>query len=59
VQLGTVLFSDPLAPLRIVRELTELLQQFTEQTGDERWADIQNFVGALQTSCPVCHAPRP
>lgn len=47
VQIGTALFSDPLAPARIVKELKSLLQSFAEQTGDERWLDIRNFVGSL------------
>ncbi len=44
VQLGTVLFSDPLAPVRIIKELTDLLQRFAQQDGDKRWLDIKNFV---------------
>ncbi len=47
VQLGTVLFSDPLAPVRIVRELKALLSRFAEQTGDERWLDIRTFIGSV------------
>ncbi len=47
VQIGTVLFSDPLAPKRIVGELTSLLQNFAAKTGDKRWLDILNFIGCL------------
>ncbi|GBC97562.1 Dihydroorotate dehydrogenase B (NAD(+)), catalytic subunit [bacterium HR17] len=43
VQLGTVLFSDPLAPVRIVDELTTTLHRFAEQTHDPRWRDIRSF----------------
>lgn len=45
VQLGTVLFSDPLAPVRITKELYALLRQFAQQSDDERWLDIRSFVG--------------
>ncbi|MCS3920099.1 dihydroorotate dehydrogenase [Fervidibacter sacchari] len=48
VQIGTVLFSDPLAPVRIVNELKSLLQNFAAQTGDERWLDIRNFIGSVE-----------
>lgn len=48
VQIGTVLFSDPLAPARIVRELKDLMQGFAEQTGDDRWLDIRNFVVGVE-----------
>lgn len=48
VQIGTVLFSDPLAPKRIVKELKKLMQSFAEQTGNERWLDIRNFIDILE-----------
>ncbi|MCS7186593.1 MAG: dihydroorotate dehydrogenase [Armatimonadota bacterium] len=48
VQIGTVLFSDPLAPKRIVKELKDLMKEFTEQNGDERWLDICNFIGIVE-----------
>ncbi len=48
VQIGTVLFSDLLAPVRIVKELKSLLQNFATQTGDERWLDIRNFIGSVE-----------
>lgn len=48
VQLGTVLFSDPLAPARIVKELKDLLQSFAERSNDEHWLDIRNFVGIME-----------
>lgn len=47
VQLGTVLFSDPLAPVRIVGELTALLQRFASETQDNRWLDIRSFIGIV------------
>ncbi len=50
VQIGTVLFSDPLAPQRIVKELAFLLQNFAHQLDDERWLDIRNFIGCLWES---------
>lgn len=50
VQIGTVLFSDPLAPVRIVTELKSLLQSFADQMGDESWLDIQNFIGSFEAS---------
>jgi len=50
VQIGTVLFSDPLAPTRIVKELETLMRGFAERTGDERWLDIRNFVGSLKAT---------
>lgn len=48
VQIGTVLFSDPLAPARIVNELKNLMRGFAERTKSERWLDINNFVGNLE-----------
>lgn len=45
VQIGTVLFSDPLAPIRIVTEMKTALQRFADETGDERWLDVKSFVG--------------
>ncbi|MCX7968819.1 MAG: dihydroorotate dehydrogenase [Armatimonadetes bacterium] len=50
VQIGTVLFSDPLSPARIVKELKKLMQGFAERTGDDRWLDIRNFVGSVEIS---------
>jgi len=50
VQIGTVLFSDPVAPVRIVNELKSLLQNFAAQTGDEKWLDIRNFIGSVEMS---------
>lgn len=48
VQIGTVLFSDPLAPTRIVKELKKLMLEFAERTGNDFWLDIRNFTGCLE-----------
>lgn len=48
VQIGTVLFSDPLAPARIVKELKKLMLEFAERTGNDFWLDIRNFTGCLE-----------
>ena len=50
VQIGTVLFSDPLAPARIVKELKKLMTEFAERTGNDFWLDIRNFTGCLEIS---------
>ncbi len=50
VQIGTVLFSDPLAPARIVKELKKLMTEFAERTGNDFWLDIRNFIGCLEIS---------
>ncbi|MCS7263662.1 MAG: dihydroorotate dehydrogenase [Armatimonadetes bacterium] len=48
VQIGTVLFSDPIAPTRIINELKNLMRKFAQRNNDERWLDISNFVGCLE-----------
>lgn len=50
VQIGTALFSDPLAPARIVKELKKLMTEFAERTGNDFWLDIRNFTGCLEIS---------
>lgn len=46
VQLGTVLFADPLAPIRITQELTKLMHRFAHQTGDDRWLNVHSYIGS-------------
>ncbi len=47
VQVGTVLFSDPLAPLRIVSELQSHLNKVAEETGDHKWLRLQSYKGVV------------
>jgi dihydroorotate dehydrogenase (NAD+) catalytic subunit len=51
VQVGTATFNDPTAPVRVLRELTELL----EAKGYERFADV---VGAAHPAT-LPRRPRP
>ncbi|MCS7224778.1 MAG: dihydroorotate dehydrogenase [Armatimonadetes bacterium] len=54
VQLGTVLFADPLAPQRIARELKDYIKKVVAATGQEQWLNVESFRGVAMKELSEC-----